>query len=95
MLLKLKDKTTVRSLRNHSVEILRELNRVLAEGAPACQDPHRDNFYELEGSSRIFYIFISPATGKVTLLAVWETEKSDHRASAGKLVMATCCASHG
>jgi hypothetical protein len=46
--------------------------RVLLEvGIPARRDPHRENFYEMEGSCETYYVHLSPVSGNVVLLAKW------------------------
>ena len=59
-------------LRNHTPEQLAELRLLLSAGAPSRPDPRRPGFFELEGSSNVFYIFRYPTGSKVLLLGVWE-----------------------
>jgi hypothetical protein len=59
-------------LRNHSPEQLAELRLLLSAGAPSRPDPRRPGFFELEGTSNVFYIFRYPTGSKVLLLGVWE-----------------------
>jgi hypothetical protein len=61
-------------LRNHSPEQLAELRLLLNAGAPSRPDPRRPGFFELEGTSNVFYIFRYPTGSKVLLLGVWERE---------------------
>ncbi len=61
-------------LRNHSPEQLAELRLLLNVGAPSRPDPRRPGFFELEGTSKVFYIFRYPTGSKVLLLGVWERE---------------------
>jgi len=61
-------------LRNHSPEQLAELRLLLSVGAPSRPDPRRPGFFELEGTSNVFYIFKYPTGSKVLLLGVWERE---------------------
>lgn len=44
---------------------------MLVPGAPAKPDPRRNNFYELENGSQVFYIHISPINGKDLFLGTW------------------------
>lgn len=71
MVLRLKDKFEIDNLRDYSAETVEKLRGLLARGAPAQADPHRANYYELENGARVFYIHVSPASGKVLLLATW------------------------
>lgn len=95
MTLRLKDNPSIRNLRNHSPEIVVALRALLAGGVPARPDPRRKNFFELEDGSRVFYIHVSPATGKVMLLAVWDGERRAAGSGENELALATCCASSG
>jgi hypothetical protein len=71
MVLRVSENLQIDDLRKHSGEQVETLRNLLAAGAPAQPDPHRDDFYEVADGSRVFYIYISPVTGKVVLLAVW------------------------
>jgi hypothetical protein len=61
--------------------------RVLMEvGIPARRDPHRENFYEMEGTCETYYIHISPVSGNVVLLAKWLRQPQECRLGARHLV---------
>jgi len=74
MTLRLKKEPVIDNVKNHSAEAVEKLRAMLMAGAPAHPDPRRKNFYELENCSRIYYIHLSPLTGKVMFLAVWDKE---------------------
>ncbi len=74
MVLQLKDKPAIDNLRNYPEETVEKLRLLLAAGALAHADPHRQNFYELENGSRIFYVLVTPDTHKVVLLATWRKD---------------------
>lgn len=57
--------------RNHSDESIARLQFLLSSGAPRREDPRRPNFFELDDEDRVFYIYVSPATGTITSLATW------------------------
>ena len=61
----------VRDLRSHSPETLETLRGLLAGGAMLRPDAKRPHFYELEGDSCVFYVYLSPVDGSVELLATW------------------------
>ena len=61
-------------LRSHAPEQLAELRELLAAGAPARPDPRRLGFYEVDGRSHVYYVFVYAAAGKVMLLGVWEKD---------------------
>jgi len=78
----------VKDLRNHSPETLATLRALLASGADVRPDPKRSHFYELEGETHVFYIYISPADGTVELLATWARED---RPAGSELAARACC----
>jgi hypothetical protein len=71
MVLRLNGNLSIDNLRHYPAEVVDELRTLLAGGALAHADPHRDNFYELDSGSRMFYIHVSPRGSKVLLLAAW------------------------
>jgi hypothetical protein len=64
----------IEDLRNHPAEVIVGLQSLLASGAQASPDPKHPEFYELENDSRVYYIHISPTSGKVLLLATWPSD---------------------
>jgi hypothetical protein len=56
---------------NYPTEIIQELEELLLLGGLALPDPKRKHFYDLKNLERTFFIYISTATDKVTLLASW------------------------
>jgi hypothetical protein len=69
-----KQPVQIENLRNYPVEVIDELRRLLATDAPARPDPHRADFYELEGPTRVYYVHVSAALGSVLLLGIWPRE---------------------
>ena len=61
-------------LRSHTPEQLAELRLLLSVGAPSRPDPRRPGFYEVDGSSDVYYVFKYPTGTKVLLLGVWERD---------------------
>jgi hypothetical protein len=74
MVLRLNQELSIENLRNHPHDEVEKLRALLTAGADVEADPHRENFYEVPNGRRVFYIHISPATGKVWLLASWLKE---------------------
>jgi hypothetical protein len=64
----------IENLRNYPAEVVDELRRLLASDAPARPDPHRADFYEFEGPTRVFYVHVSATIGSVLLLGTWPRE---------------------
>ena len=78
----------VKDLRHHSPETLEALRALLAGGADVRPDPKRSHFYELEGDTHVFYIYISPMDGTVELLATWaRQDRPEH----SELAARACC----
>lgn len=71
MVLRLTHELILDDLRNHPAETVEEVRSLLAAGATARPDPRRKNFYELEGHSQVFYVYVYPRGSKVLLLAAW------------------------
>lgn len=74
MVLRANEQPNIEDLRKHPEESVEALRHLLACGATAKRDPRRENFFEVENGARVYYIHISPITGKVMLLATWRTE---------------------
>ncbi len=75
MKLRLEKEPIIDNVTKHSSEMVAKLRNLLMAGAPAHPDPHRKNFYEVENCSQVYYIHVSPTTGKVMFLAVWDKDE--------------------
>jgi len=71
MLLRMEHLSGVENTRHYSPETIEELEQVLLAGGYASPAPRRKHFYNLLAHDRTFYIYISPVTGRVELLAAW------------------------
>ena len=60
--------------RGHSPQTVLRLRQALTSGAPAAPDARRPGFFEIQWGGQVFYIHVSPATQKITLLATWSRE---------------------
>ena len=67
-------KATVEDIRNHPAEVVITLRNLLADGGRITPDPKRADFFEVESDSLVYYVHISPATGRILLLATWPAE---------------------
>jgi hypothetical protein len=70
--------------RNHPAEVVTSLRNLLASGVKGRPDPKRPDFYEIVHESRVYYVHVSPITGKVLLLATW-SNAALLQAAAGKV----------
>jgi hypothetical protein len=75
MVMCLERELEIEDLRNHSQEMIAQLRDVLANGAAVTPDPKRSGFYEVKHAEHIYYIYVSPSTGKVLLIAAWSHEE--------------------
>jgi hypothetical protein len=66
----------IEDLRNHSQEMVTRLRDVLARGANVVPDPKRPGFYEVKLRGQLYFIYISPNSGKVLLIAGWNRQES-------------------
>jgi hypothetical protein len=66
----------IEDLRNHSEEMVTHLRNVLARGANVIPDPKRPGFYEVKLHGELYFIYVSPNTGKVLLIAGWNREEA-------------------
>ena len=69
--MKLDNELNIEDPRHHSQERVDTLRQLLAGGARVEADPKRSDFFEVESGSEVYYIHISPITGKIVLLAAW------------------------
>lgn len=76
MTLQLSGRPIVENLRNYPASVVERLGALLAEGAVAEPDFQRKGFYDVKDGDRVFFIHISPVSGKVMLLASWLEETS-------------------
>lgn len=64
----------IEDLGNHPADTLAALRGLLTRGANLVADPKRKEFFEVESDSVVYYIYVSPVSGKVLLLATWQNE---------------------
>jgi hypothetical protein len=72
--LELTAESKIEDPRGHSPETLRRLREAIASRATATPDARRLGFFEIQSDDQVFYIHVSPATQKITLLATWFPE---------------------
>lgn len=71
MVLQLEPAPKMEALHSYPAGTLERLAQLLAMGAPARPDPKRDSFFEVESDSEVFYLHVSPVTGRVLLIGTW------------------------
>jgi hypothetical protein len=68
---------------------MNQLRTALANGTELHADESRVNFYDLNSEDRTYFIYISPVSGSVTLIATWARKypsadaKSDEQTPCG------------
>jgi hypothetical protein len=86
MLLQMREGSRIENPREYAVQSVEDLLDLLQAGSHAESDPQRDNFYQLENNQCTYYIYISPITGNVILLAKWSRQPQGSCADTGSLV---------
>jgi len=85
-MLQIKDGVRVEDPREYGAAAVVELRQLLEDGMSAQKDPRRKNFYELEGQNETFYVYVSPMSGSVVLLAKWNRQTQEFCMTAGEMV---------
>jgi hypothetical protein len=63
------------NLRNYPEHIVARLRVLLRDGAAGRPDPRRKGFYDITDGERVFFIHVSPVSGRVWLLASWAADQ--------------------
>lgn len=71
MVLQLAPTPKMEALHSYPAGTLERLAQLLAMGAPARPDPRRESFFEVESDSQVFYLHVSPTSGRVLLIGTW------------------------
>ncbi|MGB9068883.1 MAG: hypothetical protein WCC21_09950 [Candidatus Acidiferrales bacterium] len=69
----------IQDLGRHSVGTVVELAILLAGTVDVTPDPNRVHFYEIENGPTVYYVCVSPVSGKVFLVAAWDNVASSQR----------------
>lgn len=69
-----KSEVRIEDPRNHPCETVERLRTLLTDGSAVSEDPHRTDFYEVHDDAAVYYIYSSPISGKVYLLATWQKD---------------------
>ena len=62
----------IQDLGDHPALTVITLGILLAGEVDVTPDPKRKDFYEIESASTVYYIYVSPVTGKISLIATWK-----------------------
>jgi hypothetical protein len=61
----------IEDLGNHHPAAVIQLGILLAGAVDVVADPKRKGVYEVEGGSAVYYIYVSPVSETISLLACW------------------------
>ena len=61
----------IEDLGNHRAATVISLGILLAGTVDVMPDPKRKGFYEVEGGPTVYYIYVSPSSRRISLLACW------------------------
>ena len=71
MLLRTSSDFSLENPRRYPESVTEKLRRLLIAGGEVQEDPRRPNFCEIEDDGCSYYIYVSPISGRITLLAQW------------------------
>jgi hypothetical protein len=71
-----KEKIRIENARFYSAGIVDRLQTALSNGTELHADQARRNFFDLEIEGRVYFIYVAPASGNVTLIATWEKRRA-------------------
>ena len=74
MVLQFDEEPRIENPRNYPPEIVGELRSLLSAGRPVQRDPRRKDIYEIQGCDSTLYVYVSPLTRTVVLLARWSRQ---------------------
>ncbi len=66
----------IENARLYPSEVVDRLYAALSRGAELRADQSRMNFYDVNSEGRTYFIYISPANEKVTLIATWAQKRA-------------------
>ena len=84
-MIRVKAGAKIENPREYEPGAVEHLQQLLEAGSPVQVDPHRDNFYEIEGAIETYYIHLSPISGNVVLVAKWLRQSQACCAASGHL----------
>jgi hypothetical protein len=85
VLLRFSQTPMIDNLRNYPEHLVSRLGALLRDGAVAQPDPRRKGFYDVADGDRVFFIHVSPISGRVWLLASWAVEEAQSAHSARRV----------
>ena len=71
-----KEKMRIENARLYPAAIVDQIQTALSNGAPLRADKSRKNFYDVDTENRTYFIYVSPASGNINLIATWRRKHS-------------------
>ena len=71
-----RENVRIENARLYPSEVVDRLYTALSNGAELYANESRTNFYDLNAEGHTYFIYISPATGNVTLIATWAQKRT-------------------
>jgi hypothetical protein len=75
----------IENARLYPAAIVDRLHAALSKGVELHADKTRRNFYDLEIGSRVYFIYVAPASGNITLIATWVKTRAPADEGSNKL----------
>lgn len=64
----------IENLKDHAFETVDRLRTLLSDGTTIQEDLRRPGFFEVHDEETVYYVYASPVSGKVYLVATWMKE---------------------
>ena len=78
------DTIRIENPRLYPIEIVDQLRTALSNGAKLRANEGRINFYDLATENRTYFIYVSPVSGDITLIATWAQKRSSAGTESGE-----------
>jgi hypothetical protein len=69
------EKILIENARHYPKEIVDQLRTALSNGASLNADESRKNLYYVDAQDHTYFIYVSPASGNITLIAAWRGKR--------------------
>lgn len=79
-----RDAMRIENPRLYPLEIVEELQAALSGGGKLRANELRINFYDLATEDRTYFIYVSPVSGDITLIATWAQNSSSAGMKSGE-----------
>lgn len=94
MWIRLNERPEIDNIHNYPQGVVERLTMLLKDGAAAEPDTRRKGFYDVTDGVRVFFIHISPVSGKVFLLASWRVQQTAPLVARAASARAFECSAH-